>query len=1067
MDKHIQQPNNNSPQRLLLCMFSSLRTCQSVDEAAFESCTQHAQLTRNNQKVSLYSLRNEIQAALQHNSYRTALDAFPSMQAYVAAVGALPNARIELKWKAAAANGQPEVFGSLHWDRCNMLWNMVVLLAYQSTTTALTSNNAASQTKASSQQQQQPFWYLQAAASLCQTLRNEVQELLSVSSPSTKHDSTSSNTSLELSPIFLKAWQELLLAHAQRSTYETFRQLQLAQRQPRHFLLAQLASAAVPLFGAAEASIEKVLQNEHVLEQAEQQQAAASNGVLSFFGLMDVWNQATQAWGMYLNSMAEYHEALKHKQTNTQQQQQSTQTKSSSNKAPATVSPIHLARLQAAIRYAELAQVFLDQADEASDLSSSLSSETQRLDALVRDALEQMQNDLVLLVPDQNAEESAPFHDDAYEHPAQNKLQEELPAIRPQQTVKLMQMPEGKVLPSLEQLKYTMSMSDASAESPLLLNSSSHRTPPSSSHHYPPMTMVMSNRQTPPSVLSSPAVSAGLTLGAGGISSTGSSNLSPSTFQRYRQSFLHQLMDLHEELTTLAQTKTEAGRQALTAVDLPQSLTAYHREQQQLQQLREQQQHEKMNTAYARRHTGRLPPQLWARVATLQQQRSDPYSPSSSSSRRNAETDHVASLQQQLWELRDSADVARGLLKQMDLQLQEDLEMDRTFRQDAKHAEFAGHDVLEVQRAVRENLSHYAGLLQTAQESDDVLWEQCQSLDTDPKFQLLKFDKEQLEHLIEPMPSHVPPPMMDGGAESRNKLMVVSNLSKHLVELSALFEMRESNLQTMHRRINDFPFEEELLGLITSGVRSEQALSTAVEQAKEVVQVFVDKVEASIERQADLLRNIMQDNEEFVRIREASQPIEGGNCIAKLEDALDEIDVFAKHLKEGKDFYDVVIPKLDRLKTQVEDVSARLTIERMEYEDRIAMSRQEADDARMAARFAEQQQQQQQQPQTGPTNGAPPTTYTPSQPSQQRISNSYYGGNTSTNSSSNIGNVPRHEPAGHPGVEQVDHMSPMVRVDDSKVATLMAMDFDPDKVVAALRLYDNNFDQALNALLSG
>jgi hypothetical protein len=38
-------------------------------------------------------------------------------------------------------------------------------------------------------------------------------------------------------------------------------------------------------------------------------------------------------------------------------------------------------------------------------------------------------------------------------------------------------------------------------------------------------------------------------------------------------------------------------------------------------------------------------------------------------------------------------------------------------------------------------------------------------------------------------------------------------------------------------------------------------------------------------------------------------------------------------------------------------------------------------------------------------------------------------------------------------------------VDDLKVAHLVAMDFDPDKVVAALKRHHNDIDQALNELL--
>jgi hypothetical protein len=43
---------------------------------------------------------------------------------------------------------------------------------------------------------------------------------------------------------------------------------------------------------------------------------------------------------------------------------------------------------------------------------------------------------------------------------------------------------------------------------------------------------------------------------------------------------------------------------------------------------------------------------------------------------------------------------------------------------------------------------------------------------------------------------------------------------------------------------------------------------------------------------------------------------------------------------------------------------------------------------------------------------------------------------------------------------------PQVRVDDEKVASLVGMDFDPERVVLALSKYDNNIELALNELLS-
>jgi hypothetical protein len=57
-------------------------------------------------------------------------------------------------------------------------------------------------------------------------------------------------------------------------------------------------------------------------------------------------------------------------------------------------------------------------------------------------------------------------------------------------------------------------------------------------------------------------------------------------------------------------------------------------------------------------------------------------------------------------------------------------------------------------------------------------------------------------------------------------------------------------------------------------------------------------------------------------------------------------------------------------------------------------------------------------------------------------------------------------PQSQPGIINVSHGEPQVHVDDEKVASLVAMDFDPAKVVAALKKYDNNVEQALNELLS-
>ena len=124
---------------------------------------------------------------------------------------------------------------------------------------------------------------------------------------------------------------------------------------------------------------------------------------------------------------------------------------------------------------------------------------------------------------------------------------------------------------------------------------------------------------------------------------------------------------------------------------------------------------------------------------------------------------------------------------------------------------------------------------------------------------------------------------------------------------------------------------------------------------------------------------------------------------------------------------------MEKLRQQVEDVSARLTVERLEFDDKRTRSRQEEEDAIFAKRMSE----------TAAQNGGPVVTRPAEggRPDFARVTS-------------------------QPGFSQVRNDQPQVTVDDAKVATLVAMDFDPTRVVAALAKYDNNMDQALNDLLS-
>ena len=166
----------------------------------------------------------------------------------------------------------------------------------------------------------------------------------------------------------------------------------------------------------------------------------------------------------------------------------------------------------------------------------------------------------------------------------------------------------------------------------------------------------------------------------------------------------------------------------------------------------------------------------------------------------------------------------------------------------------------------------------------------------------------------------------------------------------------------------------------------------------------------------------------------------------------------------------MITPKLEQLKQQVGHVSVRLTVERCEYEDKAQLSRQEQEDARMAASLLSGTSNNYNNNQSNKHDdhhhhqsshgsvggGGMPPLPRPMTPSRSPLRNNGLRELTPERRS----NQPL------PGVEAVSHNEPQVRVDDEKVASLVAMDFDPDKVVAALKKYDNNIEQALNELLS-
>jgi programmed cell death 6-interacting protein len=443
-------------------------------------------------------------------------------------------------------------------------------------------------------------------------------------------------------------------------------------------------------------------------------------------------------------------------------------------------------------------------------------------------------------------------------------------------------------------------------------------------------------------------------------------NISKGPDLRIYVELFHREMDnFLAEISVTAEDRTEEARKMLATVNLPHSLTAYRQEQ----------------------SGGGIPDDLWQRVEMIQQEK------------------RITQLKSDLWELRDVADLARSTYDKVKQQLDFDLESDRLFRQ--ANPNFEGHDAEEVQKSFWHSLANYDRLLVTAHEGDSVLLKRLEQLDTNPKYKLLQFQKSQLDRLL---------PGAGNGSKQR-PVIDTSHLSRLLVELSRLFGERESLLNTFRDEVSEFDIINALQTQVDPRNGSDEDYREAVKFVQQrSFEGLILQVQDNLDTQTQLINTILVENDQFMAAREQTNNSQAADsCIVMIEDAMEEIDQLSKHLKEGKDFYNIVIPKLDKLKQQVGDVSARLTVERLEYDDRSNRAQQEEKDAIMAQKLSSE-------------------------------AAAAAGGNG---------------PAG--GLSPTD----LSGVDDEKVATLIGMEFDPAKVVEALKKYDNDVDQALNELLSG
>jgi hypothetical protein len=345
--------------------------------------------------------------------------------------------------------------------------------------------------------------------------------------------------------------------------------------------------------------------------------------------------------------------------------------------------------------------------------------------------------------------------------------------------------------------------------------------------------------------------------------------------------------------------------------------------------------------------------------------------------------------------------------------------------------------VNDIQKFFIHALQNYNRVLLAAHESDELLIRWGDILESDPKFRLLKLPKSQLDRLL---------PAGQGGPGEID----ISLLSNYLVELSALFDDRDSLLHTLKEQAKTYNILEDLMqvGQDASGDQYRQV----VESAKASFQGSVGAMNVNLVQQTRLLYKIMQENDKIMQARDQSQNAAGNDSpIIKIEDALDEIDQFTKHLEEGKAFYEVVIPKLEKLHRQVEEASRRLNQERSDYEEYASRTRNEPvgrNSQGGSSRY-------------GSNGGGSGMNLSDDRGSRARASSRY--DQRPPASRSNM--MPQHG-SGHQPMMSHGGRAAEVHVDDEKVANLIALDFDPEKVVAALKKHDNDFEEALNELLS-
>jgi hypothetical protein len=127
-----------------------------------------------------------------------------------------------------------------------------------------------------------------------------------------------------------------------------------------------------------------------------------------------------------------------------------------------------------------------------------------------------------------------------------------------------------------------------------------------------------------------------------------------------------------------------------------------------------------------------LPLSTWRKIQTMQDQ------------------SMLHELSMRLWQLRDASEDARTFCKQIDSTLQENVEMDRLFREEHHGSSYNGQDAAEAQQHSQAEYDHYLRLLEDAQQGDTTLLQVLDRMETQSKYKLLRMSRHDIEHLVAP-----------------------------------------------------------------------------------------------------------------------------------------------------------------------------------------------------------------------------------------------------------------------------------------------------------------------------